>query len=336
LHANLTDRLFGAPGNWTFTQCLNPACGLVWLDPMPLEAELWKAYHSYYTHEPPHRAMTPNRSIAAEIYRAIANGYLRRHRGYRQGVGPRWYAYLSPLGYLVPGGVDQLDARTMYLAAPRPGARLLDVGCGEGQMLRRFERLAWHAQGVDTDPVAVATGRAQGLSIVEGDVASQHYAAESFDAVSMNHVIEHVFDPVAVLEEINRILKVGGRLVLVTPNVRSWDHARFGEDWRGLEAPRHLHLFTIAALRNLVSRAGLQVVEARTVANGVPYISAASRGLRRSRLAQDKSPASHITEPIRGLLDLMYERALLLRRQEAGEETMLIAERVQDPLADNH
>jgi 2-polyprenyl-3-methyl-5-hydroxy-6-metoxy-1,4-benzoquinol methylase len=329
LHTNLSDRLFGAPGNWTFTQCPNPACGLVWLDPMPLEAELWKAYHSYYTHQPLHPATTPNGSVAAEIYRVIANGYLRRRRGYRQGVGPPWYGALSPLAYLVPGGQDELDARAMFLSGPEPGARLLDVGCGEGQMLRRFERLGWNAQGVDPDPVAVATGRAQGLSIVEGDVASQHYAAESFDAVSMNHVIEHVFDPLAVLTEISRILKVGGKLVLVTPNARSWGHARFGEDWRGLEAPRHLHLFTVAALRNLVVQAGLRVVTARTVAKGVRYISAASRGLRRSRIGDKNERPPGFSVSLRGLADLAFERALLVRQPEVGEEIVLIADKIQ-------
>jgi SAM-dependent methyltransferase len=328
LHANLRDRLFGSPGCWTFTQCVNAECGLVWLDPMPLEAELWKAYHAYYTHEPLHQPTTPNGSVAVTVYRAIANGYLRRQLGYRQGVGARWYGALSPLGYLVPGGLNELDARAMFLSAPGPGARLLDVGCGEGQYLRRFDRLGWRAQGVDPDPVAGAAGRAQGLPIDEGDVESQHYSGSTFDAVSMNHVIEHVFDPVTVLKEINRILKAGGRLVLVTPNVRSWGHDRFGEDWRGLEPPRHLHIFTIAALRSLVARAGMKVVETRTVANGVRYISEESRVLRRSRLAAEQAHGVGVPETVRGLADLLYERALLLRRRDAGEEIVLIAEKV--------
>jgi 2-polyprenyl-3-methyl-5-hydroxy-6-metoxy-1,4-benzoquinol methylase len=335
LHADLRDRLFGAPGQWTFTECTNPECGLVWLDPMPLEAELAKAYRTYYTHQLSNGDNTPNTSVAAEIYRAIAKGHLRR-RGYRRGVGPGWYGSLWPLAYLVPGGPEALDARALFLSAPAPGARLLDIGCGDGVLLRRFEQLGWKAEGVEIDPDAVAAGRAQGLSIAQGDVESQHYAASSFDAVTMNHVIEHVADPARVLKEINRILKVGGRLVLVTPNVRSWGHARFGEDWRGLEPPRHLHLFTVTALRSLVLRAGMRVIAGRTVAKGVPSIWSASRGLRRSRLAETKEPAAGFAEPIRDLVDLLYERALLLRRPEAGEETVLIAERVANALADNH
>jgi SAM-dependent methyltransferase len=335
LHANVKDHLFGAPGSWTFVECVNPACQLVWLDPMPLEAELWKAYQSYYTHQPANQTPGPIDSVAIHVYRAIANGYLRGQLGYRKGVGPPWYRSLGPLAYLIPGGPEELAARAMYFSAPGPDGRLLDIGCGEGQMLRRFERLGWDAEGVDTDPVAVATGRAGGLSISQGDVESQHYAANSFDAVSMNHVIEHVFDPVGVLSEISRILKVGGRLVIVTPNVRSWGHARFGEDWRGLEPPRHLHLFTIAALRDLVVRAGLRVVAARTVAKGVPYISSASRSLRRSRLAGKSARAGHFPEGLRGLGEQLCARTLLLHQRDAGEETVLIAEKDPDPAAIN-
>ncbi len=49
LYQNLTDRLFGVPGNWTLKKCIDPKCGLVWLDPVPCEKELIKLYRSYYT-----------------------------------------------------------------------------------------------------------------------------------------------------------------------------------------------------------------------------------------------------------------------------------------------
>ena len=50
LYAGLRDRLFSAPGEWNIKRCSNTSCGLLWLDPMPLETEVWKAYENYYTH----------------------------------------------------------------------------------------------------------------------------------------------------------------------------------------------------------------------------------------------------------------------------------------------
>src|SRR5690348_6884927 len=52
LYEGLTDRLFDAPGSWSLKLCPNPSCGLIWLDPMPIESDIAKAYERYYTHEP--------------------------------------------------------------------------------------------------------------------------------------------------------------------------------------------------------------------------------------------------------------------------------------------
>jgi hypothetical protein len=51
LHRDCEDRLFGAPGSWTFRRCPNLGCGLNWLDPMPRKDEIDKAYLNYYTHK---------------------------------------------------------------------------------------------------------------------------------------------------------------------------------------------------------------------------------------------------------------------------------------------
>ena len=50
LYQGLRDRLYAVPGEWSLRRCRNTACGLVWLDPMPLPSEIWKAYTQYYTH----------------------------------------------------------------------------------------------------------------------------------------------------------------------------------------------------------------------------------------------------------------------------------------------
>src|SRR5258706_16195035 len=50
LYEGLRDRPFDTPGAWNIRQCINDACGLLWLDPMPVSADIWKAYRTYYTH----------------------------------------------------------------------------------------------------------------------------------------------------------------------------------------------------------------------------------------------------------------------------------------------
>lgn len=76
-----------------------------------------------------------------------------------------------------------------------------------------------------------------------GDLLDIGLEAASFDVIVMNHVIEHVYDPVATLVECRRLLAPEGKIIIITPNLKSYGHEIYGEDWRALEPPRHLHLF---------------------------------------------------------------------------------------------
>src|SRR5208282_6300702 len=51
MYEELTDRFFGARGRWNFSRCSRPQCGMLWLNPRPLESDIWKAYRNYYTHD---------------------------------------------------------------------------------------------------------------------------------------------------------------------------------------------------------------------------------------------------------------------------------------------
>ena len=115
----------------------------------------------------------------------------------------------------------------------------------------------WEVEGLDFDEKAIDRAwREYGVTVRHGDLRAACYPDGSFDAVTMNHVIEHVHDPIAPLAESWRILISGGRLVVATPNIASSGHERFGRNWRGLEPPRHLHLFSEKTLAEAARHAG--------------------------------------------------------------------------------
>ncbi len=149
---------------------------------------------------------------------------------------------------------DTLDIPMRYLAVPEKG-RLLDIGCGDGYVLKLAEELGWDAEGVDFDTRAVANARCKGLKVRLGQLADQRIPDDSFDLILMSHVIEHVHHPLATLSEIRRVLRAGGTLMLATPNADGWGHRHFGRFWRGIEPPRHLNIFTGANLLELAGRA---------------------------------------------------------------------------------
>jgi SAM-dependent methyltransferase len=263
VYSGLHDVLFGAPGKWQMRRCNSSDCELHWLDPRPRQEDLGKAYAHYYTHansavtEPPRSSL---KNLAWAMYSIALDGYLQLRYGYTQGVGSRWHVLLTPIGFLFPTAFWLADHEASFLPAPRPGARLLEVGCGTGEQLERKRHLGWQAEGLDLDPDAVAVARQRGLQVAVGSLADQHYPSCTFEAINLTHVLEHVLEPRALLVEIERILTPGGLLVVETPNAKSWGHRLFRRGWRGLEPPRHVTLFTRKAIRRVCGEAGFEVL----------------------------------------------------------------------------
>jgi SAM-dependent methyltransferase len=166
------------------------------------------------------------------------------------------------LMYAFPMSRRQADAEVRFLKYV-PDGQLLDVGCGSGAWLKSMRELGWRAEGVDFDENAIAVAQQDGLKVSAGSLEQQGYPSDKFDAVTLSHVIEHVPDPVGTLTECARILKPGGKLIVATPNNWSLGHRLFRKNWRGLEPPRHLHIFSPQSLRRTLQLAGFSRVSIR-------------------------------------------------------------------------
>jgi 2-polyprenyl-3-methyl-5-hydroxy-6-metoxy-1,4-benzoquinol methylase len=313
LYEDLADHLFGAPGLWRMVRCGGSACGLLWLDPAPFPGDLELAYENYYTH-----VRSAERPFAV---RALLRWVKEGHYAARFGYVVRGAAVKRLLALALrarPDLAEWLDDLILRLP-PCPGGRVLDVGCGEGRTLEQLRDLGWQVEGVDFDSRALRSAEARGVPVRLGTLADQRYPDSSFDAVVHRHVLEHVPDPVALLAECRRVLRPDGRLVLLTPNAKSLGHARFGSDWRGLEPPRHLQVFTPEALRRAAEAAGLRVDTLETTAAGAAFIHAQSRLVRGEAGASPDDRAARRFEH--------EERRHLARHPWAGEELWLTATR---------
>lgn len=254
------------PGEWSFSKCANRDCGLVWLDPAPIEADLWKAYTRYHTH-------TRNSSGRVEkLVLGLANRFAR--------------AALIPLW--ASNGLRREASCLKYMTLKSlPAGKLLDVGCGGGRFMNRMRRRGWEVEGIDFDEKA--TGkivRRYGMKTYTGDLITCALPESSYDAITMSHTIEHLFDPIKTLKECLRILKPGGKLVITTPNIEGAAADLFGAHWRGWEPPRHLHLFSVASLESLLRGAGFEISELRTSAADAAGIYRASRIAQQNKTSQ--------------------------------------------------
>jgi SAM-dependent methyltransferase len=150
----------------------------------------------------------------------------------------------------------RFDKFTGYLRYPGKGARLLDVGCGNGIFLLQLRSLGWDVAGVEPDPKSAAAAAAAGLNVRVGVLEEQSLPDDHYDAITLSHVLEHLHQPRETLRFCRRILKPGGTLYVATPNFGAAGHRRFGSDWFPLDPPRHLVLFTPDSLKRLFKSTG--------------------------------------------------------------------------------
>lgn len=320
LYAELEDRLFGTSGRWSFRRCGGDDCGLIWLDPMPLEEDIHKAYVRYYTHT----LRQGGNGLVRRLFDNAKRGYLANHYGYAANVGAG-ARLLGLLPWIYPGRPAELDFSVMWLPAGDRG-RLLDVGAGSGWLVEHMNSQGWQAEGLDFDPQSVASALNRGLVFHQGGLPQQDFSDAMFDAVTMSHCIEHVHDPLAWLVEVRRILKPGGRLALATPNNASFGHATFGESWFALDPPRHLHLFNIAAMTNLMRRAGFKRFRVFTSIRDANGTFIASRSIRSSGAFEMLAPVG-MTHKSAGRGFQLFEALVKAMRPDAGEDLVVLAER---------
>ena len=269
-YEGLQDRLFGAPGTWALVRCPDPSCGLFWLNPMPLAEELSKAYRNYYTHDVP----LP-RTGWRRLYEGAKDGYRAIRYGYGKGSVRGLDCLLGLVLFLLPSRRSHLDFAFHELCA-LPRGHLLEIGCGNGELLERMQRWGWRVEGLEIDPIAARRAQDKGLTVHSVDLHTASFPDDSFDAIVSSHGLEHVYDPLSMLRDCRRVLKSRGRLVLATPNLDSWGHRTYLGSWRGLEPPRHLHLFTPQALLTALAKAGFQMVQWQTTIRGAKDIFRAS------------------------------------------------------------
>lgn len=323
MYDKLDDVLFGAPGSWSISRCTNPHCGLIWLDPQPLQEDIGRAYAEYFTHG----SATRSPGLVRKAFRRLRSSSLRAQLGYRHPVsGPSWRLEAF-LGHLYPGGIDALAASVMFVNAPRSeGGSLLDVGCGAGDLMVRMRELGWQVMGVETDPRAVDRAVHRGLDVRNSVLEDAHFEAASFDAVTMAHVIEHVHDPARLLAECRRILRPGGILVILTPNSSSWGHRHFGRNWMPLDPPRHIRVHNRNNLPRLLDAAGLAPVRVATLAINANAVWSTSDEIRRTRAA-GRSRIAPKRNPLAGVARQIAERVRLKLDADAGEDLLAIATR---------
>lgn len=202
-------------------------CGMVWLNPHPRPEDMMRFYPPTYWQS---CEGTPETYIPTKGYP----------------YPPEEFALLS--GFLHQCG------------CPLQG-RILDIGCGGGEQSWPWRRAGWEVFGFDLSLEAVR--RAQSHHHLPACVARASQAPfreHSFNVITLYSVLEHVSNPLQVVQEAARLLRPGGVVVILVPNIVSFQARFLRSFWYALDVPRHLVHFTPNTLEALLEQAGLDIV----------------------------------------------------------------------------
>lgn len=271
-YAELKDSLWSAPGKWSYRICAR--CGILWLDPRPAPECFSLIYpQDYLTHSEPVNFLStyrkPNRirrsGFLANLMLEVKLEILLRAYGYPLSSSNLFERFIGMVVARIPGVKRWVGYMVRFLHA-RNG-NLLDVGCGNGEFLLTMSKLGWEVKGIEPDTVSAAFARRAGLEIYQGSVESAALEPNSFDAITMNHVIEHLSDPIGTIKKLINALRPGGQLVSISPNPSGLLSRWFKGSWRGLEPPRHFILFSPRAMTDLAEQCGLEPIVWTTARN---------------------------------------------------------------------
>jgi 2-polyprenyl-3-methyl-5-hydroxy-6-metoxy-1,4-benzoquinol methylase len=171
---------------------------------------------------------------------------------------------------LHPGKVKYLDYLVGLLRTHGVrGGRVLDVGAGYGFFLEALEKAGYQAAGMEISEHAAeqARRRSRGQVVQQGAEEPFPFPGDSFDAITMLDVIEHLRDYSVALASCRRCLKPGGKLFVITLNAHSLARPLLGRRWSWYQDPTHVHMFTARMLREGLEGAGLAVETMTTESN---------------------------------------------------------------------
>lgn len=245
LHLELKD-LFLTQEPFKILECKE--CGLLYTTPRPNKDEIGRYYKSeeYYSHQENKEGFIP------KVYEKVKSVNLKNKYG------------------IATEGKEK--------------GKALDIGCGVGDFLHTMEQHGWDCTGVEPseDAKAIAKKRIKGQLLSSEE--QEYLPDNNFDVITMWHVLEHVDDIRWQIQQLHRLCKPGGRIIIALPNYKSYDGQYYKAEWAAYDVPRHLNHFNKETLIKILEESGLRHVKTEKLVWDAYYISYMSEKYRKHNL----------------------------------------------------
>ena len=242
LHLELKD-LFLTQEPFKILECKE--CGLLFTTPRPNKDEIGRYYKSeeYYSHQENKEGFIP------KVYEKVKSVNLKNKYG------------------IATEGKEK--------------GKALDIGCGVGDFLHTMEQHGWDCTGVEPseDAKVIAKKRIKGQLLSSEE--QEYLPDNNFDVITMWHVLEHVDDLRWQIQQLHRLCKPGGRIIIALPNYKSYDGQYYKAEWAAYDVPRHLNHFNKETLIKILEESGLRHVKTEKLVWDAYYISYMSEKYRK-------------------------------------------------------
>jgi 2-polyprenyl-3-methyl-5-hydroxy-6-metoxy-1,4-benzoquinol methylase len=157
-----------------------------------------------------------------------------------------------------------LGRKLALISRYQPKGEILDIGCATGQFLNYMSMHGWKATGIEPDEKTRSRAISEyGLKVFPEEQLNV-FQKSCFDVITMWHVLEHVSELNARMEQLAKLMKPQGTLFIAVPNCNAYDAKKYKEFWAGYDLPRHLYHFTKEDIKLLMEKHGF------TIANTLP------------------------------------------------------------------
>jgi 2-polyprenyl-3-methyl-5-hydroxy-6-metoxy-1,4-benzoquinol methylase len=163
---------------------------------------------------------------------------------------------------------------------PQKG-RILDIGAGTGDFLTTAKANGWQITGLEPSEKAKKSAISKGVSF-ENDIKS--IENQSFDVITMWHVLEHVPDIEQQIKELKRLLKPNGTIIIAVPNFKSFDANHYQEFWAAYDVPRHLWHFSKISIEKLFARENMKLIKILPMVFDSFYVSLLSEKYKNGKM----------------------------------------------------
>lgn len=159
--------------------------------------------------------------------------------------------------------------------------RILDIGAGVGDFLSVAKNDGWKTVGIEPSEKAKNIAKNKGVSFVEN---LSELDSNSFDVITMWHVLEHVPDLEHQIAELKRLIKANGTIIIAVPNFNSYDANYYGNFWAAFDVPIHLWHFSKTAIQKLFAVQNLELVKVLPMKFDSFYVSLLSEKYKTGKM----------------------------------------------------